>query len=74
MRTDIEEFSTILMGGGTGLPIDAAVRAYILGFLRGLNDIDLDHQFRRITLCELDDTRYDAVKWALYRLSSDTAL
>ena len=70
VRTDLEEFATILMGAGTGLPLDAAVRAYIRGFLRGLTDSDPDHHFRGITLCELDDARYDAVKWALYRLSS----
>ncbi len=70
VRTDIEEFATILMGAGTGLPLDPAVRAYILGFLRGLTDSDPDHHFRGITLCELNEARYDAVKWALYRLSS----
>jgi hypothetical protein len=70
VRTEIEDFATILMGAGTGLPLDAAVRAYILGFLRGLTDSDTEHHFRRITLCELDDARYEAVKWALYRLTS----
>lgn len=70
VRTDIEEFATILMGANAGVSLEAGITAYIRGFLRGLVDTDRDENFRAITLCEIDQARYDALKWTLYRLSS----
>ena len=70
VRTDIEEFATIPIGAGTGIPLNAGLQRFLEGFLRGLRDADTDHYFRAITVCELDETRYEALKWALYRLSS----
>jgi CHAT domain-containing protein len=69
----IEEFSTVLYGGGSGQSPASALSNMLTGFLRGLSDADRDHHFRRIVICENDRDRYVAIKEELYRLSS-TAL
>jgi CHAT domain-containing protein/pimeloyl-ACP methyl ester carboxylesterase len=66
----IEEFSTVLYGGGSGETPANALNHMLTGFLRGLTDADKDHHFRRIVICERDRDRYLAVKEELYRLSS----
>lgn len=66
----IEEFSTVLYGGGSGETPANALSNMLTGFLRGLTDADKDHHFRRIVICERDRDRYLAVKEELYRLSS----
>src|SRR5215510_3174864 len=48
------------------MSLDALLR----GFFRGLEDVDRMQEFRSITICEIDEARYKAMKWALYRLSS----
>ncbi len=70
VRTDIEEFATVLIGGGTGIPTELGLRKMLQGFLRGLRDADPNQDFRGVTLCELDDKRYEELKWSLYHLSS----
>jgi CHAT domain/Cytosol aminopeptidase family, N-terminal domain len=72
-RINVEEFVTVPIGSSTGLALDQALEALLRGFFRGLEDTDHDQAFRSITLCEVDDARYDLLKWGLYRLSS-TAL
>jgi CHAT domain-containing protein/pimeloyl-ACP methyl ester carboxylesterase len=69
----IEEFATVLYGGGSGETPANALSNMLTGFLRGLTDADKDHHFRRIVICERDRDRYLAIKEELYRLSS-TAL
>ncbi|HTO04023.1 MAG TPA: CHAT domain-containing protein, partial [Opitutus sp.] len=69
-RMDIEEFATVPIGAGTGVDVEAAMRALLRGFFRGLDDADTDHDFRRITFCELDESRFEQLKWTLYRLWS----
>ncbi|MGZ9013844.1 MAG: CHAT domain-containing protein, partial [Burkholderiales bacterium] len=69
-RIHVEEFVTVPIGAGTGLEIDQTLEAMLRGFFRGLEDTDREQAFRSITLCEIDEARYDALKWAMYRLSS----
>lgn len=69
-RMDVEEFATVPIGAGTGLDVEAAMRALLRGFFRGLDDADSHHDFRRITFCELDEARFEQLKWTLYRLWS----
>lgn len=73
VSTRVEEFSTVLWGGGSGESPAGALRNLLTGFFRGLQDADRDHHFRRIVLCEQDPDRYVALKEEMYRLSS-TAL
>ncbi|CAN5629589.1 hypothetical protein BH23GEM10_BH23GEM10_00010 [soil metagenome] len=66
----IEEFATVLYGGGSGESPASALTNMLMGFLRGLTDADRDHHFRRIMICENDRDRYFSIKEELYRLSS----
>ena len=70
VRARVEEFATVLFGGGSGERPANGLRNLLTGFFRGLRDADRDHQFRRIVLCEWDVARYTALKEELYRLSS----
>jgi pimeloyl-ACP methyl ester carboxylesterase len=72
VRTDIEEFATVPIGAGSGIEVQQALEALLKGFFRGLDDADPGNCFRGITFCELDETRYNTLKWALYRLASST--
>ncbi len=69
----IEEFATVLFGGGSGESPAGALQNLLTGFFRGLRDADHDQDFRRIVICEQDPARYIALKSELFRLSS-TAL
>jgi pimeloyl-ACP methyl ester carboxylesterase len=73
VNTRVEEFATVLFGGGSGEDPATALRSLLTGFLRGLKDADHDHHFRRMVICENDPDRYLRLKQELYRLSS-TAL
>jgi len=70
VRTNVEEFATVLLGGNSGQGIPPALQNLISGFHRGLLDADTRHRFRKITLCELDPERYQTIKQELFRLSS----
>lgn len=70
VRARIEEFATVLFGGGSGESPAGALQNLLTGFFRGLRDADTDHQFRRIVLCEFDAQRYTELKAELFRLSS----
>lgn len=70
IRTRVEDFATVLPGGGSGMRASAIVQNLFSGFIRGLLDADRDHHFRAITICEIDRGRYDEIKQELYRLAS----
>jgi pimeloyl-ACP methyl ester carboxylesterase len=70
VRSRIDDFATILIGAGSGQSTAAAVFNLLSGFLRGLEDADPRQRFRRITLCELDPTRFAEMKSEIYRLAS----
>ncbi|HEX4953708.1 MAG TPA: alpha/beta fold hydrolase [Thermoanaerobaculia bacterium] len=70
ITTAVEEFSTVVIGGGSGESADAALRNMLGGFVRALLDADRDHHFRRVVICERDPERFLAVKEELYRLAS----
>ena len=73
VNSRVEEFATVVFGGGSGEHPAIALRNLMLGFFRGLKDADQDHQFRRIIICENNPASYELLKQELYRLSS-TAL
>jgi pimeloyl-ACP methyl ester carboxylesterase len=70
VHANLDEFATVLFGANAGVALEPGVRAYLRGFLRGLVDADRAQNFRALTLCEIDNNRYEALKWVLYRLSS----
>jgi len=68
VRTRVEEFATVFLGGGSGRSPASSLQSMIEGFLRGLRDADSGQRFRSIILCEIDRGRYDAMRAELYRL------
>ncbi len=73
VRSKIDEFATVLLGAGSGLGVQRALKNLIKGFLRGLMDLDSDRRFRCITICEFDQDRFEQIKQELFQLTS-TAL
>lgn len=74
IRTDVEDFATVLLGGNSGQNIAASLEQLLRGFLRGLLDTDRDYRFRRITLCETDPGRFAEMRRELYRLAGTPLL
>lgn len=70
VRSKVDDFATILVGGGCGIPVPGLLKATITGFVRGLLETDVEQDFRRITLCELDATRYAQMREALLDLAA----
>ena len=70
IRTGVEDFATVLLGGGSGSDPAATLHNLLTGFLRGLADSDTPHDFRRVTICEMDPQQYARIKEELYRLAS----
>lgn len=70
VRSRIDEFATVLLGAGSGEGISSALYNLLAGLIRGIRDADKDRRIRRITLCELDQDRFDAIRKELLRLSS----
>jgi hypothetical protein len=69
-RLSIEEFATVSIGAGTGLESKETLPVLMRGLLRGLEDADRNHAFRSITMCEIEEARYEGLKWGLYQLCS----
>jgi hypothetical protein len=70
IRTRVEDFATVFVGGGSGTGTAVVMENMLKGFLRGLRDTDGDQRFRSITLCEIDRKRFAEIKSELYRLLS----
>jgi hypothetical protein len=70
VRTDVEDFATVLLGGRSGPGVGTLLESLLRGFLRGLADADRGHNFRRITLCELDADRFEEIKREMLRLAA----
>jgi hypothetical protein len=70
IRTRVEEFATVLVGGGTGYSVRTLLENLLRGFFRGLKDADPEARFRAITLCETDSARMAEIKSKVYALSS----
>ena len=60
----------MLIGGGSGADTGSMLKNLLTGFIRGLKDSDTAHDFRRVTLCEMNPEQYSRIKEELYRLAS----
>ncbi|MFL5313207.1 MAG: CHAT domain-containing protein, partial [Myxococcales bacterium] len=69
VRSRVDEFATVLIGGGSGTSASAVLQNLLIGFLRGLKDADPQHRFRGITICETDPGRFAEMKSEMYRLA-----
>ena len=72
-RTHVEEFATVLLGAGSGIPVESVVEHQLHGFLAGLRHADPGHVVRRITLCEIDTRKYAAMRRAALRVAARPA-
>jgi pimeloyl-ACP methyl ester carboxylesterase len=70
VRTNVDDFATVLLGAGSGTSIAKSVFNHLVGFFRGLRDADAQQQLRRIIFCEIDRSRFLELKEELYRLAS----
>jgi hypothetical protein len=73
VRTNVEDFATLLIGVGSGWTVGRSLANMTAGFLRALRASDQRQRVRGFTLCERDPARYAELKAELYRLAS-TAL
>lgn len=69
-RTKIDDFATVLMSTGIGMPVGAVLANLLQGFLRGLAEGDQDGHLRSITLCEADQERFMQMHAELLRLTT----
>jgi CHAT domain-containing protein len=70
IHTNIEDFATVLIGAGSGKSTSWLVENLITGLVRGKRDADRDHNFRRVTICEIDNNRYEEICQEVFRLAS----
>lgn len=69
-RTKVDEFATVLLSTGAGMPVGAVMANLLQGFLRGLEEGDRDGRLRCITLCETDQDRFAQMHAELLRLTT----
>jgi len=74
-RAGAEDFATVLFGTGSGVPVAAALEQQLEGFVAGLKSVDVERVIRRITICEIDRSKFAALRRATEnaarRLSDD---
>jgi pimeloyl-ACP methyl ester carboxylesterase len=70
LRTNVEEMATVLFGGASGANVGKVLENLLRGFIRALNDVDGDGNFRSITICEVDQDRYQQIRSEMFRLAS----
>ncbi len=69
VRTNVEDFATVLIGAGSGVPTARGLANLLQGFVRGKLDADARRNLRRVTLCETDPARYREIRDELFRLA-----
>ncbi|HEU5081211.1 MAG TPA: CHAT domain-containing protein [Opitutaceae bacterium] len=69
IRTNVEDFATVLMGTGTGVePVDS-LRYMLEGFIKAVRDSDAAQAVRRVTFCIRDPEKCRQAEAELLRLS-----
>jgi len=69
IRIGVDEFATVLVGGGSGQPVRQTLENLIRGFVDGLRDIDRGERTRRAILCENNAGRYAEMREAMFALA-----
>jgi len=65
-----EDFATVLLGAGSGIPVELAVEQQLRGYVEGLRHADTERVIRRITFCEIDRRKYASLRRAVNRLAA----
>lgn len=69
LQSRVDDFATVLWGGGTEMDVKVLVRSMLEGFVRALGDADREQRFRRITICELNRERASEIRSHVYELA-----
>ena len=67
VRGNVEEFSAVLFGGGSGFDVRECAQHLLRGVLGSLRDVDPSQRFRGITICELDAAKFDQIRDEIYK-------
>ena len=67
VRGNVEEFSAVLFGGGSGFDVRECAQHLLRGVLGSLRDVDPSQRFRGITICELDVAKFDQIRDEIYK-------
>lgn len=70
VRTKVDEFATVMLGSGCGMSVSETLVNLIKGFLRGVAEGDHENRLRSITLCELDQGRFQQMYRETLRLTA----
>jgi pimeloyl-ACP methyl ester carboxylesterase len=73
VRARVEDFATVLFGGSSGVHVARALEHQLRGYLNGLRLADAEHVVRRITFCEIDPRKYQAMRRAIEAVARDLA-
>lgn len=72
-RARAEDFATVLIGAGSGVPVGETVERQLAGFLEGLRHGDPGGIIRRITFCEVNARKYRALRAVVQKMSVSLA-
>jgi hypothetical protein len=67
----INQFATVPVGTGSGLTVRDFLGCFLSGLMRGLVSSTQGQDFRRITVCEIDPNRNDAIAKELKTLTDE---
>ena len=70
-KARVLEFATVPVGTGTGLTVRDFLGGFLTGFVRGLSNSKDGANFRKISICEIDAERNDAIHQEMKALSDD---
>jgi CHAT domain-containing protein/cytosol aminopeptidase family protein len=66
VRGNVEEFSAVLFGGGSGFDVRECAQHLLRGVIGSLRDVDTQQRFRGLTICELDETKFGDIRDEIY--------
>jgi pimeloyl-ACP methyl ester carboxylesterase len=65
-RAHVDDFATVPIGAGSGIPIGRAFTAQLDGWIAGLQASGGAWNLRRVTICELDARKYRSLRAAAH--------
>jgi hypothetical protein len=74
IQLGIDEFATVMIGGGSGQPVQNTLANLVQGFVDGLRDADPGDRVRRVILCENDGERYAEMVDFIYAYARSASL
>jgi len=72
-RSRFRELATVVYAANSTVSAADGLRFLLRGFFDGLAEADPEHQFRRITVCEIDPARQEELKAALIGMATSGA-